>query len=432
MKQTRPYQERAIVAALATPDPFLLVGVTGSGKTFMAAEIIRRHGGRSLCIAHRTELIDQLADATGADSMTIQGLLSKPYSDEHVELLVVDEAHHMVAEEWSKVLGQFPGAKLVGLTATPPPELGKVFKKMHVAAYHSDLLRDGFLCDCDVFQPGGELGDGVALHPVKAFRQYGRGKCFLFAPSVKLSKEWCEQFNQFGIKAAHVDGTTDKAERAQIFDGFKHGETQVLCNVDIATEGVDVPQAETVILARGFGSQAAFLQATGRVLRPFPGKSTAIAIDLTGCTHKHGFPTDDRAYELGKDIKSKEALTPLRNCTICGYTQASAKPTCGRCGHEFEKEDPRVVKIRNEALMKARNESTSDDDKKAELRRWVDRANQKGVHYYILAKKYREKYGVKPDLGAVCTEEEKKKEHRRLVQRFGYGKGSGMWKGMFK
>jgi superfamily II DNA or RNA helicase len=84
---------------------------------------------------------------------------------------------------------------------------------------------------------------------------------------------------------------------------------RVLTNVNTLTEGVDVPEARTCILARSFGHVGGYLQAAGRVLRAAPGKESAVVVDLTGATIRHGLPTTDRTYSLsGRAISGGAAF----------------------------------------------------------------------------------------------------------------------------
>jgi hypothetical protein len=95
---------------------------------------------------------------------------------------------------------------------------------------------------------------------------------------------------------------------------------------------VDLPWAEVAMLARGVSHEGAYLQAVGRVLRPAPGKTEALLIDLPGACYRYGFPTDDRTYSLdGTPIRRASAAPALSQCLQCGAVYPSA-PTCPECG----------------------------------------------------------------------------------------------------
>jgi superfamily II DNA or RNA helicase len=64
------------------------------------------------------------------------------------------------------------------------------------------------------------------------------------------------------------------------------------------TEGIDIPRVSTIVLDRDCDSVTPYMQTTGRSLRPFPGKTRALLIDLHGVSHRFGAPTLDRAWSL--------------------------------------------------------------------------------------------------------------------------------------
>ena len=41
------------------------------------------------------------------------------FPDDFFDMIIIDEAHHSAADSWKKVLGRFPNAKIIHLTATP-------------------------------------------------------------------------------------------------------------------------------------------------------------------------------------------------------------------------------------------------------------------------------------------------------------------------
>ena len=64
----RPYQEECIEAvsqAFGKSQSCLIVMATGLGKTVTAAEVVRQRGGRSLWVAHRSELVEQAEETIG-------------------------------------------------------------------------------------------------------------------------------------------------------------------------------------------------------------------------------------------------------------------------------------------------------------------------------------------------------------------------------
>jgi superfamily II DNA or RNA helicase len=98
-----------------------------------------------------------------------------------------------------------------------------------------------------------------------------------------------------------------------------------------AVEAVDVPEAEVCMVARGCQHAGPWLQMVGRVMRPAPGKTSALVLDLAGASHRHGLPGEDCVYSLdGRAIRPK--VEPLRVCQQCGMCYPSADGACPDCG----------------------------------------------------------------------------------------------------
>ena len=116
---------------------------TGGGKTVEAAMLAQKMRGRSdlMFLVHRRELVRQafetMSEALPGEAIGVEaaGWPSIPWARIRVgsvqslarrianipppKVVVVDEAHHARAKTWETVLGAWPKARLVGLTATP-------------------------------------------------------------------------------------------------------------------------------------------------------------------------------------------------------------------------------------------------------------------------------------------------------------------------
>lgn len=299
----------------------LLVAPPGAGKTVMGAEIARDFT-RVLWVAHRQELVHQarkkLAAAVGAENVgvamaaqtsnpearfqvgTIQTLLAR-LRPNNTDLLVLDEAHHYVAERWGLIA--YPRVLTLGLTATPQRQdgtpLGDVFDELVVAAQFSDLLRDGFLVPARVYSPNRYLDRHLAQDPLRAWQKLAEGdSTFWFASSVAAARRAHAELTTAKVSSEHVDWETDKTWRDVVVEAFSAKKIRVLTNTFCLTEGVDVPSARVALSTRSFCYAGSMIQAFGRVLRPSPGKKDAIIIDLTGSCFLHGLVTEDRTFSL--------------------------------------------------------------------------------------------------------------------------------------
>jgi superfamily II DNA or RNA helicase len=400
-----------------------LVAPTGSGKTAMGVELCR--DVKVLWLVHTRELLRQslerLRDA-GLDATVIgPGYHTNPYASAYVatvqtllardlrpevDVVVLDECHHYAAQDWSELPEHYRSTRVVGLTATPERRdgtpLGDIFDHLVVAAHYSELLRDGYLVPCDVYQPSEILQGGIAQHPVDAWSKLTPGaQTFLFAPRIKLAHKYADEFSAANVSAAVISQRTPRAERQASLDAFRDGTISVLSNVYALTEGVDVPEASSAILARGCTHVSPYLQMVGRILRPAEGKTRATLIDLTGATHLHGLPTEDRIYSLeGEGIKR---ATPgaLKNCPKCGVTINAFYMICPQCGHVFVARElkHRIYSVELRAVFAG--EATPDEFKNREYKRLRQLAADKNWSIGWVIGEYRKLFGAAPELRDV-------------------------------
>jgi DNA repair protein RadD len=407
----RPYQidalerlRRAMQQGARRP---LLVAPTGSGKTRILAEIARRaveRGRRTLWLAHRAELIDQAAETLTALGLTVGARCSSssvppnPFAPVQVasvqtllargdrppaDIVIADEGHHfaVAAEEYSACIKDYEF--VVGGTATPERGDGcglrGTFDAIVVGATVRQLIDDGYLVACEVMRPDRPLEPGkIAQNPVDAYVSHAPGRrAIVFCKSVQLADEYAAEFTMRGIVARSISAETPLTERRMYIDAFRRGAVQVLTNCYVLTEGFDAPELSCVILARGCGSPGMYLQMIGRALRPAPGKTDALLLDLRGVSHDHGRPEDDREFSLdGRGIRLRD---PNSYCPVCGAPR-TPPDACESCGYAASGEDaakPDVVT--GDRLVKyARKRQESGEDRFATLVRWMRVAKEKG------------------------------------------------------
>lgn len=387
MIQLRPYQQSAIDEARAAYGrghrSVLFNLPTGGGKTVTASTVVHgaaSKGNGTWWLAHRKELVDQASQTFHALDIP-HGMISKGHvSDANAlvqvasvqtiarryrdlpppKLIVFDECHHIGAAQYDAIYHAFPGARILGLTATPwrldGQGLGKWFSHMVSGPSVADLIEGGSLSPYRLFAPaspdlagiktaagdyqrgalaqamdkpaivGDAIGHYVRLCPGK--------RAVAFAAGVENSKHIAAQFCAAGIAAEHVDGSMSAFERDGAVDRFRRGETLVLSNSDLFGEGFDVPAIEAAILLRPTKSLSLYLQQVGRALRPQPGK-TAIILDHAGNSFRHGLPDDDREWSLEcreKRAKAEAAEVTVRQCSECFFVYRPV-PKCPNCGH---------------------------------------------------------------------------------------------------
>lgn len=381
-----PYQtdavQRARQAIAEGKRRLILVAATGSGKTVIAASIIRSacaKNKRVLFIAHRTELITQASkklDAFGVDHGIIMGQhwRRRPHLSVQVasvqtlarrdlptaDIIIIDEAHLSMAKSYVSVIEAYPNAVVLGLTATPIRHdgrpLGALYHDMITVSSVPQLIRMGFLVRPihyaperpDLTKVSTTRGDydetelAAALdradlvgNIVDHWIQLANGRTTgVFAINIQHSQHIVRQFLARGVQAEHVDGTTPRHQREQLLRRFESGETPVVSNVGIFTEGYDNPRMSAVILARPTMSLALYLQMVGRGLRTFPGKGDAVILDHAGCTFAHDLANKEREWSLeGKKKRATLREAPVTVCPQCFAAYAIQKSSCPECGH---------------------------------------------------------------------------------------------------
>jgi len=438
----RDYQQRAVTEVIAALERRpILVAPTGSGKTVMATALVEQLGAPTLWLAHRKELIDQAAKRLEAHGLVcgiiMAGYTPMPLAQVQVasvqtlvrrdkpraDLIVIDEAHHATADSYQSILDAYPAARLVGLTATPfrldGHGLGDLFGELVVAAYPQELCDDGVLHRPKVWASKSPDLRGVKViagdYSVGALaartntpelnadivatwlkRAVGR-RTVAFAVDVEHSRAITAAFFQSGIAAEHIDGSTPRDERDAILARLASGETLIVSNCMVLTEGWDLPALECAIIVRPTASLNLHLQMIGRVMRAADGKDGAIVLDHAGNHHVHGLVTRRLNYSLnGEKVGHSEPLG-LRRCGECGLLFELHLESCPECGWMPSAEDRR----RERLDIHGAGELTEFDDESFEYRRqiWnlIEAERQamgyrEGWSYY----RFEERFGRKP------------------------------------
>jgi hypothetical protein len=104
----------------------------------------------------------------------------------------------------------------------------------------------------------------------------------VFATSVDHAELLAQTLTEHGMPARDVTGGHSREYRNAAYSSFRSGNLQALVTVQVLTEGADFPRCDSVVMARPTRSQSLYSQMVGRALRPYPGKTDALVLDLTG------------------------------------------------------------------------------------------------------------------------------------------------------
>lgn len=396
MIQLRDYQQDLIQKARqAVSDGvrrLIIQAPTGAGKTAMIANMLQgvsAKKNRAWFIVHRRELIEQSAETFDKVGLlygiiaanfpqnlkhfiqiaSVQSLARRlktvgTHPSHHPQVLIWDECHHITAGTWSKIMEAQKQAIHIGLTATPHrldgSGLDKHFDHLLLGPTIRELIDKGWLSDYKAYAPTHinlkglhtRMGDYVRSeleHAMdkptitgSAIREYKRHAnhkpAIVFAASVKHSQKITEEFKQSGLSAYHLDGKTDLKTRKQTIKDFRQGHLKILSNVDLFSEGFDVPGVHCAILMRPTQSLSLYLQQIGRALRPAPGKTHAIILDHANNIQTHGMPCMHRQWSLeGRTKQNRNKITDtslsVHICEKCCAALPSHQLKCPYCGN---------------------------------------------------------------------------------------------------
>ena len=331
----------------------LLISATGTGKTYASAFAMRELGFRRvLFLVHRGQLARQTRksyEKVFANSVSM-GLVGAGYyeyeadyvfatvqtlnRDEHLlqyakdafDCIVLDEAHHVPADTYQKIMGHFTPKLWLGMTATPDKRDDNVEGRNvyeifnYQIAYEIRLqqaLEENLLCPfhyfgiTDLSMIGDEeaardfnmlTSDERVRHIVNQADYYGysgdKVKGLIFCSNIKETEELSAKFNQIvnpatgkNFRTVALNGSASEQERQDAFERLAMNEDESLENrqpldyifsVEILNEGVDIVEVNQVIMLRPTQSPIVFIQQLGRGLRKASGKEYVVILDFIG------------------------------------------------------------------------------------------------------------------------------------------------------
>ena len=381
---------------------------TGAGKTRGVVPILKRKLDQGLRVAFVAELEESIDDTVRAlndegiwcgvikagrtadplcraQVCSQKTLIARPQEIPASDFVVLDECHGIAARTPVQLFTRWAPQELLGLTATPQrgdgAALDTFFKAMVCGPSVEWLQRHG-LCgscgrepeiggathchDCFLttpylvrtrpFAPGSFQEKNPAWDAVDAYRRFLWGKkAIILSATVRRAMELAEELSRArgdfpGVPAECLHGGSDSDTRAGARErlttaagGF------VLTGVDVFTQAWDCPAVEGIIFDRKFTTLGPWLQAWGRGMRPAPGKSEVIGVDLWGSYWLHGPPEGiplpgggflPRQWNLeGKPVNGDQIIRNAR-CQTCGWVGPPGQPTCSLCGAQMTQPTP--------------------------------------------------------------------------------------------
>lgn len=301
---------------------FLLDDFSVVHNTVIFTHIERK--GRVLVLAHREELIYQPAEyydcpvgiemssqTSNGEPVVIASVQSlvrrlNKFNPDDFDTIICDEAHHSAAPTYRKILNYFKPRLLLGFTATPKRgdkvRLDDIYKKIIydrnvkwgiVNRYLPSIQCMRINVGYDISNVRRKAGDFVlneleqAVNITKAnkaiadvYKKYATGQTLIFATTIKHAFAIQKEIHGSCV----ITGETEN--RKELLDKFKEGRIKCLINVNVFTEGTDIPNIKTVIIARPTQSETLYTQMVGRGLRLARDKQELLLIDCVGVSGK--------------------------------------------------------------------------------------------------------------------------------------------------
>lgn len=342
--QLRDYQQEAydcVLRDLQRVRSSLVVLATGLGKTILFSKIIQNWKGRVLVLVHLEELLQnayqEIESITGevlgiergsehhlgerivvGTIQTVSLRLDK-FSPEHFNLIIIDEAHHSASNIYARILEYFSSSKVVGLTATDQRADGKGLP-FDTCSYRMGIkegICEGYLVpirgrrviidsvnltrvkqtstgDFDDQALDDEMVKGASAIADVIYNDYPFDKGILFFPgcaSAKLTSEFLNKKSD-GL-SVYIDGKITGNIRRNLVEKLRSGESNWLCNVGIATEGFNWPEASVIGMCAPTLSRSAYVQRAGRGTRPLASLLNGL---LTADGRKDAIQTSSKPY----------------------------------------------------------------------------------------------------------------------------------------
>jgi superfamily II DNA or RNA helicase len=364
-KDLRDYQREAVESfrnALVDTGKGQIVLATGLGKTVVMASTVQEFfesdllpNRRVLVLAHMKELVNQLHSSfwnqiskyipthqlsdgefptfwEGITFATFQSVINNIDDLPEFDLVLVDEAHHIGAETFRRVLDELSPKMLGGVTATPWRGDGYLIDEIIGPSVFSlgiaDGLAKGFLSEVDyrIFADNvdwnlvqdcsknkyslGQLNrkliiplrdDQAARIISDLFQSTNRTAGIIFCPSIAHARHFSTVLREYGLTCEIIASDIDSRECALNLARFRKGLYQLAITIDMFNEGVDVPDVDMIVFMRSTHSRRIFIQQLGRGLRISDAKDKVLVMDFVSELRRMA-----EIVELDRAVKSLE------------------------------------------------------------------------------------------------------------------------------
>lgn len=323
------FQEEALDAWLKAGMRGTIIMPTGAGKTYVAIAAISMLKVPTLICVTTVELARQwsrrikeclnvkagflaggekrIADITVATYHSAAKNIYEIF--DKFAFVIYDEGHHLPAETFKEIAFRLKARYSMVLSATPDrADKNEVLiyraagEPVYKTSYYQLVLK-GVLAPFQVEKVYVELDREEAkayaqlaqnlssqdlrkaseliklaskakakLEALKKIIESEGGKVIVFCQYLDQARAAYEAVRSVEPRCVLITGSTQKGERLSAFEAFRKGVARVIVTTTVLDEGVDVPDADTIVVLSGSGQTRQMVQRLGRVLRWTPGK----------------------------------------------------------------------------------------------------------------------------------------------------------------
>jgi superfamily II DNA or RNA helicase len=347
--ELRPYQLEIIKQVLTEFDrgfnKILIVSPTASGKTNLYLSILQElKAVTTLIVVSTTALKDQIIEILNKHKLTtvavetIQSIIASSYTG-NIDLLVIEEAHHIEATTWSTIFELIHAKHTIGVTATPIrmdkqsllEQYNGHFDQVVIGPTIEELTQNGYLSKINYLTVpliqtsklkelrtslGSLLGHLklVSTFPmnmtsslVEIINTYCLDRhTLIFCNNINHTEQQAQLLRDNHISCLAYNSKTSSKTRISYLESFIKGKVKHLTLCNMLGEGIDLPQIKNIVLLKKVHSVSTFMQEIGRCIRLY-NEEEATVIDLVGNLYTHG-----RIEDIDKIIR----LPLAENVTI--------------------------------------------------------------------------------------------------------------------
>lgn len=378
----------------------LSLAPTGAGKTIMLSGVtgqwLAGKEAKACVLAHRDELTRQneakfrcvnpaistsIFDAReksweGQTTFAMVQTLGREQNLKTIpplDLLVIDEAHHAAAPTYRRIIEHVrdrnPDIAIFGVTATPERAdkqglrpifsnigdqitLGELIGSGHLVPPRTYVVDVGTQRELSKVKRSADDFDMAAVDEImnkapitEAVIRHWQEKAgdrptVVFCSTVNHAANVAEAWIRAGIGTELIHGELSSEARKAALDRFASGQSQVVVNVAVLTEGWDFPPVSCVVLLRPSSHKSTLIQMIGRGLRPliaddYPGiiKRDCVVLDFGTSTLLHG--SLEQSFRLEESKERGQA--PQKSCPHCEAEIPAASRECAFCGYCWER-----------------------------------------------------------------------------------------------